>query len=225
MELKTMRGKHLIEYRTISGRAYPLEIGFASIRSSLVPVNKDATDDACRKGCNLYGLNGGCPPYSPHFLRICRENTLILFARIQTKHYPPKVLNGPYYTRWVFVETFLTSLTNRIGKDLASSLDSYFLSSGNCHSCRPKRCAVKDGEKCRKPDLRTYSLESTGVIVTELMQDLFDIELQWWRSKNPSYIPEYMLKVIGLVRRKAFEVSETNMRILSALNGGRITVY
>ncbi len=73
--------------------------------------------------------------------------------------------------------------------------------------------------------MRTYSLESTGVIVTELMKGLFDIELQWWRPKEPSYIPEYMLKVIGLARGKAFDLNETNLRILSALNGGRITVY
>ena len=131
-------GSFLVDYKTTTGRVYPLEIGYAFLASEFVPVSKAATIEACRNGCKLYGRNGGCPPFSPNFSRICGNHVLVLYAKILTKHYPPKVLNGPYYTRWVFVETFMTSLTNRIGRELASALDGYFLSSGNCHSCRPK---------------------------------------------------------------------------------------
>lgn len=218
-------GNFSVDYMTTTGNVYPLEIGHAFVSSRLVPVNKKVTVEACRNGCKLYGRNGGCPPFSPNFSKICQSHFLVLYARMLTKYYPPKVLNGSYYTRWVFVETFMTSLTNRIGKNLASSLDAYFLSSGNCHSCRPKRCAVKDGKPCRKPDARTYSLEATGVLVTELMKDLFDTELQWWRSKEPDYIPKYMMKVIGLTRERVFDAVETKRAILSAIKDDRITVH
>ena len=140
-----------------------------------------------------------------------------------TKDFPTKVLNGPYYSRWVFVETFITALTNRIGKRLASELGAFFLSSGYCSSCKPKRCAIKEGNSCAKPDAKTYSLEATGVLVTGLMKNLFGVELQWWRPREPHYIPQYMIKVIGLTREKAFEAEETEHTVLSALKKDRIS--
>ncbi len=214
-----------VEYHTTTGRQYPLEIGYSSIPSGSVPVDAEATIKACRNGCRLYGRNGGCPPFSKKFSKIRKSHFLTLYAKMLTEFYPPKVLNGPYYTRWVFVETFMTALTNRIGKKLASALDGYFLSSGHCCSCKPKRCAVKDRKPCRKPDARTYSLEATGILVTELMKDVFDIKLQWWRSKEPNYIPEYMTKVIGLTREKAFESDETERAVVAALKDDRIVSY
>lgn len=214
-----------VEYQTTTGRQYPLEIGYGSIPTGLVPVDAEATINACRNGCSLYGRNGGCPPFSKKFSKIRRNHFLILYAKMLTEFYPPKVLNGRYYTRWVFVETFMTALTNRIGKKLASTLDGYFLSSGHCCACRPKRCAVKEGKPCRKPDARTYSLEATGILVTELMKDVFNIKLQWWRPKEPGYIPEYMVKVIGLTREKDFDADETKGAIMSALKGDRIVAY
>ncbi len=214
-----------IEYHTTTGRQYPLEICYNYFPTKLVSVDKQVTTELCKTGCNLYGRNGGCPPFSQNFSKICKSHFLTLYAKILTEFYPPKVLNGPYYTRWVFVETFMTALTNRIGKKLASSLDGYFLSSGHCCSCRPKRCAVKDDKPCRKPDARTYSLEATGILVTELMKDVFDIELQWWRPKESDYIPKYMAKVIGLTRERAFDAYETRKAIVSALEGDRIVFY
>lgn len=218
-------GNFKVEYITTTEKKYPIEIGYRSIPSGLVSVDAEATIKACRNGCSLYGRNGGCPPFSQNFSKICRSHFLILYAKILTEFYPPKVLNGPYYTRWVFVETFMTALTNRIGKNLASALGGYFLSSGHCGSCKPKRCAVKDDKPCRKPDARTYSLEATGILVTELMKDVFDIKLQWWRPKESDYIPKYMVKVIGLTREKAFDSDETERAIVSALKGDRIVAY
>ena len=185
-------------YRTTQGKIYPIEIGFALVPVQHVSVDSLATTEACKNGCGLYGRNGGCPPFSPRFHEISGEEMIILYAKLLTEHFPTKVIEGPYYSRWVFVETFMTPLMNRIGKALTSSQGGYFLSSGNCHSCRPKRCAVKDALNCRKPLARTYSLESTGVLVTQLMKDTLGLELQWWRRNEPHYIPAYMVKVVGL---------------------------
>ena len=224
-DIASQNGNFKLDYKTTSGKIYPLEIGYAFFSSKLVLVDSIATIEACRNGCKLYGRNGGCPPFSPNFSKMSRSHFLILYAKMLTKYYPPKVLNGPYYTRWVFVETFMKALTKRIGKNLASTLDGYFFSSGHCDSCKPKRCAVKDGKPCRKPDARTYSLEATGILVTELMKNVFDIELLWWRPKEPGYIPKYMVKVIGLSREKAFHAEETGKAIVSALNYDRILAH
>jgi predicted metal-binding protein len=223
-EYISTNGPLKISYKTTSGRVYPLELAYTSLPSGQVPVNKEATAAACRNGCGLYGRNGGCPPLAPVFSESWGRHCLVLYAKILTEHYPPKVLNGTYYTRWVFVETFLTALTYRIGRYLASALDGYLLGSGHCVVCRPKKCAMKQGEPCRQPDAITYSLEATGILVTELMERFFDIELKWWRPQEKDYIPEYMLKVIGLMREEDFGEYEVRRAVLAGLQNERVEV-
>ncbi|MBU4384395.1 MAG: DUF2284 domain-containing protein [Proteobacteria bacterium] len=213
-----------IEYTTSSKNTYPLEMGFSILKSQDVPINNKITAEACKKGCNLYGKNGGCPPFSPKFQNICRKNTLFIYVKISTKFYPKKVLNGPYYTRWVFVETFMTSLTNKIGKHVSGKLDGYFLSSGNCHGCRPKRCAVKEGNPCRNRDARTYSLESTGILVTEVIKKVFNFELQWWAKDEQKFIPDYMVKCIGITSDMKLDKLEVKKEILNYFNLNKITI-
>ena len=222
--MSDIKGSINVIYRTLKGTIYPLVIGYAVLPSAHIPVDKELTLKACKEGCGLYGLNGGCPPFSPHFKEICGTEILILYARINTCNYPPRVLHGSYYTRWVFVETFMTSLTNRVGKSIAKLLNGYFLSSGNCHVCRPKRCAVKDGHKCRKPVERTYSLESTGVLVIDLMKNCFNLDLQWWKKDIQDYIPEFMVKVIGIARKEFFNSLETKSAILNSIQNDRIEI-
>lgn len=214
-----------IEYKTGSGKVYPLEIGYGQIPSMRVPVDVSATRQACQNGCKLYGRNGGCPPFSPTFHEICKKNLLIIYAKLLTKYYPRKILAGPFYTRWAFVETFITTLTNKIGKDLAISLGGYFISSGNCRSCRPKRCAVKEGNHCRNINIRTYSLESTGVLVVELMKHMFNLDLQWWKKHDHNYIPEFMVKVIGITSELPYNTYELRNELLRGLTYDRISFY
>jgi hypothetical protein len=118
----------------------------------------------------------------------------------------------------------MTSLTNRLGKSISRKMKGYFLSSGNCHTCRPKRCAIKDGNNCRNPIERAFSLESTGVLVTDLMRCIFNIDLQWWKRDDPSYIPKFMAKVIGIKKNDNFIFSDTRLAILEALNNERVDV-
>lgn len=206
-------GNFSVKYRTTTGKIYPIEIGYGTVLSSLVPVDSKATTKACKNGCGLYGRNGGCPPFSPIYSNICRKNLLIIYGKLSTKNYPTKILKGPYYPRWAFVETFLTSLTNKIGQRVALAFNGKFLSSGQCKVCKPKRCAVKDGDNCRTPNLRTFSLEATGILVSELLKQSFFFELQWWKAKEPNFIPEYMVKVVGVTVENEFNLYEIKNRL------------
>ncbi len=220
----SLNGTFSVVYKTMQGKLYPLEFGFAVVPDGHIPVDVRATEEACRKGCRLYGRNGGCPPFAPQFHEISGSDLLVLYAKLLTKHFPPKVLNGPFFSRWVFVETFMTPLTNRIGRALAPHLGAYFLSSGNCQVCRPKRCAVKDSLPCRKPQGRTFSLEATGVLVTEMMKNAFGIELQWWQRDNSEHVPDYMVKVVALKGENFLEKGCEPKVIKDALIQNRISV-
>ena len=218
-------GKFNVVYSTAKGKLYPLEVGFGVTPVSKVPVNVALTIEACRRGCRLYGRNGGCPPFAPGFHEIPGKELLILYAKLLTRHFPPRVLSGPYYSRWVFIETFMAPLMNRVGSILASSIGGCFLSSGNCRSCRPKRCAVKDGHPCRNPHARTFSLEATGVLVSEMIKDVFGFDLQWWRRNDLSHVPEYMVKVVGLKGEGFAEKGCELDMITKALTRNRMSIH
>ncbi|MFH1982909.1 MAG: DUF2284 domain-containing protein [Pseudomonadota bacterium] len=210
-----------INYSTTTGKTYPIEIGIAKRLKETVPVNKIKTTEACIKGCKLFGRNGGCPPFSPEFSSLHGNNILILYAKMKTIDFPEKVIHGPYYSRWVFVETFMTPLTNRLGKFIAAQLDGYFLSSGHCSTCRPKKCSVKLGNNCCDPKHRTYSLESTGVIVTELVEKVFGIELEWWDPKNNKIIPNHMMKIVGVLVKNEFSLEAINTIVREAIRADK----
>jgi predicted metal-binding protein len=206
-----------ISYKTRTGNLYPLELGWTTIPTNLIPYNKNLTDEACRSGCNLYNRNGGCPPFSPDFNQLIkgREVATFIYAKLYTENYPLKILKGNFYIKWSFIEALLTPFLNKFEKCVNFGENSIFLSSGFCRKCRNKRCAVKDGNECRKPSERNFSLESTGVLVTDSVEKFFDFQLFWWDKNDYNYIPPYMTKVVALIGNQTIDNSE----IFSILEG------
>ena len=115
-----------IIYKTKSGNQYPVEILYKEIETDLIPYNRELTLAACKNGCSLYGRNGGCPPFSPDFLtfRLKYPSALIILAKMRTEYFPEKVLKGPYYVRWVFVETTISRFLDRLGRKMAEKRSS-----------------------------------------------------------------------------------------------------
>ncbi len=198
-----------IIYKTGTGNQYPVEILHQIIQPSEIPYNRQKTLAACQKGCSLFNRNGGCPPFAPDFLRISKnyQKALFVLAKLHTENFPPRVLQGPYYVRWVFTESTITRLLDRLGRELVHQLPSAaFLGSGHCIGCKNKKCALKlEIPRCTRPKDRTFSLEATGVLVTELVERLFGFPLHWWDRDNMDYIPPYMCKVVCLLAHDGTE--------------------
>ncbi|MHB8111702.1 MAG: DUF2284 domain-containing protein [Syntrophorhabdaceae bacterium] len=184
--------------------------------SENVPTNKRKTVDACLKGCSLYGRNGGCPPFSPCFNDICRGRTIIVYGKLLTIYYPEKVIKAGYYVRWSFTEALMNPLMRRIRLFISANLSGISFGCGKCTSCR--KCAVKDGRICNNPESCVVSLESSGVLVTELMEREFDTTLQWWNSQKPEGIPDYMVKVIGFTTDEGINDSYAKQMMLESIN-------
>jgi predicted metal-binding protein len=203
-------------HKTISGRSYPLEIGWTVRDINEIPVDKNLTENACRSGCRLYGRNGGCPPFSPDFDSFRKKFKLanIIYSKLLIKHYPEKVLAGNYYVRWSFVEALLSPFTNRFSAIVNNNEKRFFLSSGFCRGCGNKRCAVKDGSKCRHPLRRTFSLESTGVVVSEVAEKFLDFKLYWWDRGNKDYFPPYMTKIISILSNQPIDNSDISALLI-----------
>lgn len=197
-------------HKTGSGRSYPLEIGWTAQDIHKIPVDKNLTENACRSGCRLYGRNGGCPPFSPDFKLLGKKFKVanIIYTKLLIDNYPPKVLAGSYYVRWSFIEALLTPFTNKFAKIVNDNKEGLFLSSGFCRGCGNQRCAVKDGGKCLHPLRRTFSLESTGVIVSEVAEKFLGFELCWWDRFNKDYFPSYMTKIVSILGNQPIDNSD-----------------
>lgn len=206
-------------YKTNTGNLYPLNLGWTNIPTDKIPYDKKVTNKACLVGCNLYNRNGGCPPFSPDFKQIQSNYKVatFIYAKLLTDDYPTRVLTGNYYVRWSFVEALLTPFLNRFKIIVDLKKGYLFLSSGFCKGCGNKKCAVKDGTKCRSPLKRTFSLESTGVIVTDVAKRFLGFELYWWNKQDTNCIPPYMTKIVALIGNQPIDSSE----ILSILEGGQ----
>ena len=183
----------LVEHSLPSGpRPLLIEFAMEQVATKSVPLNLMATRKAC-SSCGAFGKNWGCPPFAPDFTRIARENLMLVCAKVATDSYPKTVLTSHFGVKMLFAETFLKPMADRFGRELAEIENGLLLSSGSCRVC-PK-CAKKDGLPCRKPTSRTNSLESTGVLVTDLVKSTFGFDLDWW---SRTHTPKFACKVIGI---------------------------
>jgi len=208
-------------FHKTSKNIYPIEIGYKQILSLEVPYNKQLTNEACKKGCNLFARNGGCPPYSPDFaeIRDWYPYAQAIYARLFTRFYPPKVAEGNFYVRWNFVDALMARMMTRTGKYLCNFLGGILLNAGHCTECGAKRCAFKEGERtCRNPGKRTFSLESTGVLATNLMKQQFNIPLLWFNKKKPDYFPEYMIKLMLVLTKQEIPLDTLSIWVRHCFN-------
>ena len=210
------------EYFTNTGNCYPMQLGFGFLPSVCIPTSKAKTLIACQKGCNLFGKNGGCPPFSPDFNNLVPiyPFTYVFFLVLQTKHFPLKVLEGNFYVKWSFVEIVLGSLIVKLEKSISQKVNGLIVSSGRCTKCGTNHaCKLPVDGLCANPSLRTFSLESCGVLVTELMKDSFNLPLGWFNSKSPRDVPKYMIKVSSILTKEKFAPYSIFVELKETLEG------
>ncbi len=64
--------------------------------------------------------------------------------------------------------------------------NSVALIAGNCYQCTT--CKRQSGESCILEDKKRYSLESLGLIVSEITSNLLGIELKWSEEGEETYL-------------------------------------
>lgn len=213
------RQENWVFYKTSSKNPniYPLQVYCFTLDSHQIPSDKEQINNLCRIGCNLYARNGGCPPFSPDYKTLSSKykNATVVYFKLLTSHYPPKSLSGKHYVRWNFTESFMPRLLRKSLLTLANKLEGIPLFCGHCIGCR--KCGYKEGSNsCKNPAERTYSLESTGVNVSNLMMLYTDSPLLWWDISNKNYLPKYQLRV-GIILHNQINYREYDSSLLDAL--------
>ena len=185
-----------IIYTDSKGHDYPLEIGYKLINSSAICHDYERITGYCRDGCPDYG-SGGCPPYAPSVEGVAQQYpfVIMIYAIFLSRFIPAELAPDDFSLQ----DVVLSDLLNQLGYAVLARYPEgvFFLTCGHCQGCGTETCSFKLGEEeCRKPERRAYSIAATGGDVTQTLQDIFNITLQWIKGEQQT---EYIIKVMGLL--------------------------
>ena len=186
------------------------ELFMASVKYEVeVQVSKVSTDrllaeywnpDPVREACKLcpdYGKVWSCPPGVPEaddYLKPFREGFLIA---VKVK-YPEETRNLADCAQKA--QEIRTQSYEKVKRNLLLTLlelEKEFpggtcIGAGRCILCN--HCARRDGEVCRYPELRRYSITAFGFDFARMVRELLGVELLW----SSDGLPEYDVAVAGL---------------------------
>jgi len=164
-------------------------LGMKIVNSSDVPVDKEKT----LKGCStcpvfIQKKNWSCPPlFNSTFQKQLikggnPEKITVVWMRT---YLPPRLVFYLNNSRFI---KYLNSGVSNVEENyfdkwlhfVRKKTEYYTLGAGSCRVCKPA-CAAKYGLPCKNPKYRQPSLESVGVLVNELMENIIGYPMYWER--------------------------------------------
>ncbi|SIQ46970.1 Predicted metal-binding protein [Alkalispirochaeta americana] len=127
----------------------------------------------CRE-CPLYGRFWSCPPhpFSGRAYLSPFSQALLLAERITRNPAVPATRT---------LEEIFQEARRLLGEELRIFVEGKenleVLIAGNCYHC--PRCSREEGQPCRFPEKRRYSLESLGFLVSDMIQEKLALPLEW----------------------------------------------
>jgi len=195
------------------GRPYVLEIGYFIDKVANVPHDRARTEKTCMANCKNFGHNGGCPPFAPRFDQISKgcDDILVWYVKLPYEQLPVNIRTehniGGFFVS-SFAQAFLPPVVKRLCLPLKElwKPDRYLAESA-CKTCGQGKCAFKEEgcTTCKVPSQRTFSLESTGILVGDLTEK-HGFPLYWYKSKVDIAEVPYTCKVCGLLFKKLPDV-------------------
>lgn len=192
-----------VGYRTGSGNTMSLLIHTYDMHRADVPLLTEWEHVAFCGTCK--GSSGGCPGFAPRFDGIKPGHHrfvvvtvsidmiwTIMYATPNDGWLSNRVLNQLIYADRLTKNYCLRMIRHIMGANVG-----YPLGLGNCMGCKPQKCLVRKGQKCKHPEKRTYSMEAVGVDCDWLHYELYGEFLPWYYH-GTSKIPAYMTRYIGI---------------------------
>ncbi len=158
-------------------------------------IDKKYFEQLCMQGCPNYNKKWSCPPFSPVYDDFTKGKkklflfylhiNMLQFSYIKNNYLKIKAANMMLKAR---ADKFLCQIASEYGG---------YISTGSCRLCKPCKC--KSGLPCAHPNRMTFSFESLGIDVGQLVNAYFDRPLLWYKS---GVLPEYTSVVCGLLTNK-----------------------
>lgn len=192
----------LVGHHTKSGRNILFFSRASCAQREEVPVDVQACRFACSR-CKSYMKNWSCPGagLKAEFQNIDTDKEYFFFWYLKLR--ADKWVQN-FGDNWFLALNQAERLMSSISLNLLYRIESQMgypgLSFGNCRYCaihHRQKCAMVEGKKCAYPENMRKSLESTGVVVNDLLKKFMEEEL-YWRPHGVHSFPPYMLKVCGI---------------------------
>ena len=123
-----------------------------------------------------------CSPKSPYFLLYAKGVYKVKIVNVIVKRKDIMEMYPNYkakpYLAMSFAHKATKSSAEHYVRDEASYENDLFLIAGSCKKC--KKCAGFEDKPCRKTP--EYSMESVGINVDKLAEDVFETPLEWGSS-------------------------------------------
>jgi predicted metal-binding protein len=123
----------------------------------------------------MHGKNLACPPYSPHFPDYIEQscNARVICYRVHLESVNEISGEPKYRSAFRLVRGLLVNELYDFRKK-----GSIVAGAGACLFC--KECVIKTGEKdCKVPSRLIYSLESLGINLISLSEQVLGLKLDW----------------------------------------------
>ena len=169
-----------------------LELKWDIFRFDQLVVDAVKVRGWCSDGCPNYNRNGGCPPFSPTAEELLKNKNFILLT---TKAYTKNI---NVCDKGAYIEELLSEYMNKLGYKIKDMYGVDFLCAGRCRGC--SECSIDSG--CSSPKRRQYCITGTGILLGDVIENLFEEKLQWFGRDHE---PEYIMKIMGFISEKSSE--------------------
>lgn len=174
-----------------NNNSYDLEIKWDSFEYKDLPLNIDQVRLWCKEGCSNYNTNGGCPPFSPIASDLFKDEPFILLiCKIKTC----QVAGSSAKDKFDLAQNIGYSFTDFLGHKVSDLYDIDFLSAGECNACDV--CTIQSG--CKNPKKRVYCITGSGILLGEVIENLFNEKLQWFTEKEE---PLQAIKIMSFLSK------------------------
>lgn len=153
------------------------------------------TSQKCKK-CHMYNKRWSCPSFNNNIKDYWKKFDTVELIHLKI------ILDENLLNKRFTKDEIYTILDNTLFKEkniLIGKLEDnnrYFLSTGYCNIC--ERCSKEDNIPCRFPEIKKYSIESLGGIVTKISNELFNNQIKWIDMNN-GILPEYLTLVMAVL--------------------------
>lgn len=157
-----------------NGKIFDLKAIVYQNKDLIKYMNRDYFLNLCKTGCPNYNTNWSCPPNSPRFDEFSADYTNSLLVQVTSE-----VKEGEE-----FMEAYLEN--RKTLEDLLSKMQIDFecikTACGSCDLC--ERCAFLDNKNCYHPEKMRYSMESMGLDLQKISEEIFGHKLIWNNKSN-----------------------------------------
>ncbi|MCD8073865.1 MAG: DUF2284 domain-containing protein [Lachnospiraceae bacterium] len=121
----------------------------------------------CETDCERYGHSWACPPYCGDLkekIQYCKKYSQFLIFSTVTE-----VKNRWDQEECLKVKTVHEKITREIREQLQEQIKDFYILSTGCTAC--EKCACPE-EPCRHPESRLSSMESHGIVILQLVNEM-----------------------------------------------------